>query len=364
MPKTYQYTKWFSFDGKRYLVRADSEQELYEKLARKKMELEQGRVLLHRSMTVRDWTKQAISTYKASVGEYYLAQMNMRINKHILSEIGDLPLKSVRPIHCQTIMNNQIGMSKSHITKVYQELHFIFEKAVKNKLIFENPADDLTIPKGVKGTRQSISENERSALLRASESDSGYILFLLMLQCGCRPAEAVRAQGMDIQKIDGVNMLHIRGTKTVNADRMVPIPDDLYDRIRKTGPFNPIAPNQTGRMHTESSYKRIVNRLKRDMNIQMGCKVYRNQLIPPFPLRESFVPYDLRHTYCTDLARKGVDVRVAQKLMGHANISITADIYTNLEDSDIITGAAELIGATRDKQVSKPEDLIHQLIHQ
>lgn len=350
--KTYEYSATFTFDGKRYRVRADSQQELYEKMARKKLDLEQGRMILNRSTTVRDWTKQALSTYKASVGEYYLAQMKMRIDKHILSEIGDLPLKSVKPIHCQAIMNNQMGMSKSHITKVYQELHFIFETAVKNKLILENPADDLTIPKGTKGTRQSITEAERSALLRAVSRDSSYVLFLLMLQCGCRPAEAIRAQGMDIQQVDGVNMLHIRGTKTENADRMVPIPDDLYDRIGKTGPFNPIAPNQTGRMHTESSYKRIVNRLKRDMNIQMGCRLYRNQLIPPFPLRESFVPYDLRHTYCTDLARKGVDVRVAQKLMGHANISITADIYTNLTDTDIITGAAELIGASRENRAT------------
>ena len=352
MPKTYQHSKWFSFDGKRYLVRADTEQELYEKIARKKLDLEQGRVLLHRSMSVRDWTKQAISTYKASVGDAYLDQMNMRINKHILSEIGDLPLKSVRPIHCQSIMNNQIGMSKSHITKVYQELHFIFEKAVKNKLIHENPADDLAIPKGVKGTRQSITEKERNALLNAADNDPGYVLFLLMLLCGCRPSEAIGAQGLDIQKVDGVNLLHIRGTKTANADRMVPIPDNLYCKIKSTKPFDFIAPNQEGRKHTESSYKRIVHRLKRDMNIQMGCKVYRNQLIPPFPLRESFVPYDLRHTYCTDLARKGVDLRVAQKLMGHANISITADIYTNLTNTDIITGAAELVGASRDKATS------------
>ena len=347
MPKKYKHAADFTFDGKRYKVRADSEQKLYEKMARKKLELEQGRVLLNRSTLVRDWTKQALSTYKASVGEDYLSQMEMRINKHILSEIGDFPLKSVKPIHCQAIMNKQIGKSKSHITKVYQELHFIFETAVKNKLIFENPADDLTIPKGVKGTRQSITEAERSALLRAVSLDSSYVLFLLMLQCGCRPAEAIRAQGLDIQQIDGVNMLHIRGTKTENADRLVPIPDDLYERICETGPFEFIAPNAAGRMHTESSYNRIVSRLKRDMNIQMGCKMYRNKLTRPYPLRESFVPYDLRHTYCTDLARKGVDVRVAQKLMGHANISITANIYTNLTDTDIITGAAELIGATR-----------------
>ena len=346
--RTYKYRGTFTFDGKRYAAYADSEKELYQKMERKKMELEQGRVILSRSTTVRDWTDQVLKTYKAGLSDDYREQMELRIKKHILKEIGDLPLKAVKPIHCQAIMNHQIGKSKSHISKLHQELCFIFDKAVENQLLLSSPAAHLSVPKGIKGSRQSITESERTALLSAVSRDFSYVLFLLMLQCGCRPSEAIRAQGMDIVRNDGVNMLHIRGTKTENADRFVPIPDDLYQRIRKTSPFGFIAPNSAGRMHTASSYKRTVDRLRRDMNILMGCKVYRNQLIPPLPLRSSFVPYDLRHTYCTDLARKGVDVRVAQKLMGHSSISITADIYTNLTDSDIITGAAELIGATRE----------------
>ena len=72
------------------------------------------------------------------------------------------------------------------------------------------------------------------------------------------------------------------------------------------------------------------------MNISMGCRMYRNALIPPFPLAEDFVPYDLRHTYCTDLQKAGVDIRVAQKLMGHSSIEVTANIYTHVDTDDII----------------------------
>ena len=43
---------------------------------------------------------------------------------------------------------------------------------------------------------------------------------------------------------------------------------------------------------------------KREMNISMGCKVYRNALVPPYPLADDIVPYCLRHTYCTDLSRR------------------------------------------------------------
>ena len=139
-------------------------------------------------------------------------------------------------------------------------------------------------------------------------------------------------------------MLHIRGTKTALSDRFVPIPDKLYTRIKDTAPDAPIAPNARGRMHSESSYDRLLAHLRRDMNISMGCEVYRNRLIEPLPLAEDFVPYNLRHTYCTDLCKKGVDVRIAQKLMGHASIKITADIYTHVQMDDL-TNVAALLNA-------------------
>ena len=68
----------------------------------------------------------------------------------------------------------------------------------------------------------------------------------------------------------------------------------------------------------------------------MGCKMRRNKLIPPYSVAPDLVPYCLRHTYCTDCARHKIDIRITQKLMGHSDISLTANIYTNLMDEDIV----------------------------
>ena len=70
--------------------------------------------------------------------------------------------------------------------------------------------------------------------------------------------------------------------------------------------------------------------------------MYRNQLIAPYPLADDFVPYNLRHTYCTGLQKKGIDIRTAQYLMGHSDISLTANIYTHADNSTILE-AAKLI---------------------
>lgn len=343
MAKKYKYRTTFTFDGKRYEVLADDERELIAKKTEKLRDLREGKVVIGPNMTVKTWAERALVTYKPNVSEGVLDCMKMRINKHIYSAIGSMPIRSVKPIHCQQIMNAQIDRSFSHITKLSQELRFIFQTAVENKIILENPAEHIVIPAGKKGSRRSLTDIEKKHFLAVCDADHGFRLFELMYYCGCRPAEAIHSIGKDIETTkDGKHILHIRGTKTENANRYVPIPDIFYCKIANTPPFAPIAPNQAGRFHTESSYDRRVSFLKRAMNISMGCKVYRNQLQPPFPLADDFVPYCLRHTYCTNLAKSGVDIRTAQRLMGHANIQITANIYTHVDDSQIMA-AADLI---------------------
>lgn len=342
--KKYPYREDITFDGRRYTIRAETKEELIEKKTRKLRDLEEGKVAVSGSMKVSTWTKICLDTYKADVSEDVRKDMEYRINKHILSAIGPCQIKSVTPLQCQMILSAQKDMSYSHIKKLSQELHFIFETARKNHFILENPADDLVLPRGRKGKRRSITPEERTALLAVSEDYRPFILFLLMLYCGCRPSEAIRCMGSDISVVKDTPMLHVRGTKTATSDRFVPIPIIFYPKIKETPYGAPIAPNSSGRPHGESSYNRLVSRLRREMNLAMGAKTYRNRLVEPLPLAKDFVPYNLRHTYCTDLCRKGVDVRVAQRLMGHASISITSDIYTHVDQTDL-TEVAKLLNA-------------------
>ena len=349
MAKKYKYRKTFVYEGKRYNVYGNTLDEVYRKMAERTAQLEREIVRIESSMTVAAWTEIAFKTYKANISYENYNNTMLRVKKHILSEIGNMSIKSVKAVQCQAIMNAQAGRSYSHIQKIYQELRFIFQTAVDNQLIRSNPAAKIIKPPAKNSHRRSITDHEREHFLKVAENNPRYTLFLMMLYCGCRPAEAINAIGKDISVKDDKPILHIRGTKTENSDRYVPIPDVLYQRIKHTTPFEYICPNEAHNKHSESSYNRLVKSLRRDMNISMGCKVYRNELIPPFPLAEDFVPYCLRHTYCTDLCRATVDVRKAQRLMGHATISITADIYTHVGDLSDILEAGDMINEYQEK---------------
>ena len=56
-------------------------------------------------------------------------------------------------------------------------------------------------------------------------------------------------------------------------------------------------------------------------------------------------PHVLRHTFCTNMQRAGIDVKSLQYLMGHSSVSVTLDIYTHT-NYDAVQEAFEKVAAS------------------
>lgn len=48
----------------------------------------------------------------------------------------------------------------------------------------------------------------------------------------------------------------------------------------------------------------------------------------------SITPHICRHTYCTEMAKTGINPKTLQYLMGHSEISVTLNVYTHLGFDD------------------------------
>lgn len=210
-----------------------------------------------------------------------------------------------------------------------------FGAAKSNHLIETDPTENIKKPKGHKESYRSITDEERECILSVAKTHRGGTWVLTMLYCGLRPHETSLIKGKHVKD----ESLHIPGTKSENADRIVPIPSVL--NLPKVGDDEYFFTDFYGNKLSDSSRTRLWNSFKRQMNIEMGSEVYRNQLIPEnlkevkkgakpiYKVADDLVPYCLRHTYCTDLQTAGVPINVAKELMGHSDISLTANIYTD-----------------------------------
>lgn len=263
-------------------------------------------------MTLNEWAETCIAVYKPNLkkGTMYHYSFFSRLNNCILRHLGEMDLDEIKPIDCQRCLNYQIGKSRFHIREVHQMMNFLFERAIENDLIIKNPARKINRPGGPVGTRRSLTNEERRAFLKELE-DPANLPFAFMYYCGLRPSEARNIFRDDIMEIGGVPALHIRGTKTKNAVRDVPLPDELSRLIRFDDPKICVMSYET------------LSRRWQVLRKKMGAA-------------PDLVPYCLRHTYCTDLQKIGVDVRIAQKLMGHSSINLTSTIYSHV-DADLFT---------------------------
>lgn len=339
----YEFRKQFTVDGERFEIKAHTLEEFNEKYQKRIDAIHASQRVYNGDITVREWAMKCFATYRINASEQTLKASYGRYNKHIDPVIGVYPMKKVLPFHLQQILNDQKGKSKSHIEKLSQELFFIFDKAVDNQIISFNPAKNLTKPESIKKERRSITKKEREVLEELFQ-EPRFLCFAFMLYCGCRPSEVRELKWDDILESGDYTYLHIRGTKTANSDRLVPMCKEILDLVEKAPRMSVyVATTSTGHFHYQASWKRICHQLKRQMDIKMGAKLYRNEIIESV-LADDFQPYLLRHTFCTDLQKKGVDVRSAQKLMGHADIKTTVNIYTHQDEETLLESAKLICG--------------------
>ena len=341
-------TKTFTFQGKRYYVTGKTEREAIEKCVLKKREMEEGRYLISDNPLLKHWAELCMETYvMPKVKDKTFKNYMDIVNIYILNDLGDYQIKQIKAAQIQRVVNKLTGKSNHVIKQTTRFLKLFFKRAVIEKMIPEDPTLDLVKPKGTSKTRRALTEEENEVFLRVINNPAfgdRFLVFMIMYYCGCRPEEARNCESSDISFKDGYPILHVRGTKRDASDRNVPIPPQLYERIKDRKGF--LATNEAGKKFTEQAFDRAWDRLEREMNIEMGCKVYRNALVPPFPLAEDLVPYCLRHTYCTNLQKQKIDIRIAQYLMGHKDIRMTANIYTHADDSFVIS-AAEVMNAVK-----------------
>ncbi|MCL2492539.1 MAG: tyrosine-type recombinase/integrase [Clostridiales bacterium] len=327
----------FRHEGKRYFVEADTETELAIKKELKKWALEHGDPQISSRTTVTAWADEYLQTCRRDYisDAYYRGLVTLK--NIITEEIGKMPLGEVKRIHCEGIIGAMVrkGRSREYITKVRGLMVSMFDAAIDNELMIRNPAARLRIPTSAKAKqrRRPATETEKEIILAAARRlGDPYLAYVeLLLYFGLRPSEAARVQGTDFDVKR--RRLRVRGTKSENATRDVPIPENMITRTAAwhAEPFVLVLRNRKGCLVNKQARLRLWRALRREVNINGGCKVYRNEVKAPFAMPPELTAYCLRHSYASDLIASGIPKEIVSLLMGHADVDMT-DTYIDMTE--------------------------------
>lgn len=320
----------------------DAKKKAQQYLIDQEVAAELGEPLIQKTYSFGEWTMKWLETYKKpTVSENtYLHTYKGPINKHIIPYFGKADLRNIRNIDVQKFFSiKQQTLSESMLEKLKIILNAIFECAIENDLCTKNPVKHTEYRSGVEKTEKQVYTDEQLEIVKPYFYNDMPEVFL-MLETGLRRGEMLGLMWQDIdiaKKTLSVNRSisdKSGGGILINPPkwdsyRTIPISGDLIRLLCSLPHISLyVFPNVNGQIAYPSHWSRKLTRHMNRMHMQY----------PDIPV---LTAHELRHTRGTELRRNGVDIYTIQKLMGHKDVNVTANIYVH-DDVETTRKAAKI----------------------
>jgi integrase/recombinase XerD len=214
---------------------------------------------------------------------------------------------------------NVSGWSRVACTIALCGIKFFYEHTLKR----DWTTVGLLKPKRIKSLPTVLSVDEVRKTLACVHMFRHRVCLATIYSCGLRLTEG---RTLQIPDIDSDRMfLHIRGKG--NKDRYVPLPQRTLELLRQLWKTHHHeqwlfpAPGRSGRGEPTADKPMPI------ASVQIAFK----EALAKARVHKRASVHTLRHSYATHLLEKGVDLRIIQQILGHANPQTTM-IYTQLTE--------------------------------
>ena len=320
------YEKIMIIDGKRVAFRAKKEAEVYKKI--REYENAQAAKEEHGELfadIAKKWDAEHAETLSPTTEKGYRSAYN-----DVYAYFADDPIKDITPKEINAYMKR---LPKTYARKTcgtrLSVLNMIFKYAVVEGYTDYNPCENISVPKGhgAKKRRAPTDEEVKKILSGAGTEYHGMpvgLLALFLYYTGLRKGEALALQYRDIDRdkarasitksvyyVD--NAPKLKEPKTEAGVREIVIPDCLL-KILPNGKKNAyLFCEPDGALMREHFFRKAWERWQKETGLDLTA-------------------HQLRHGYASILLEADVAAKDAQDLLGHADISTTLNIYTDVRD--------------------------------
>lgn len=138
----------------------------------------------------------------------------------------------------------------------------------------------------------------------------------------------------------------IEAPKTENGIRYVPMTDEVVESFRKiiknrkAPKVEPILDGYTGFLFLDKNDMPMVA-LHWEKYMQHILEKYNSIYKVQMP---KVTPHVCRHTFCSNMAKSGMNPKTLQYIMGHSDISVTLNTYTHVNFEDAQSELKRVVG--------------------
>ncbi len=263
--------------------------------------------------------------------------------------LGNMTVDSVKPLHAKAWA---IRMSEKYsyqtINNAKRTLKACFYTAIDNDYIRKNPFNWIlsdVIPDDTEA-KTVLTEEQQNAFLEFVQTDTinqkYYNAIVILMNTGLRVSELCGLTTKDIDFDNGYicvnhqllydsNGYYIDTLKTENSVRQIPIIPVVENALRSQihsveefpemqidGYSNFLFRQRNGSPMYGHCYLAVFKSIVKKYN--------KHHTDNPLP---KITPHTCRHTFCTNMANKGMPVKILQYIMGHKNILMTMNYYAH-----------------------------------
>ena len=307
-------------------------------------------------LTVYQLAKRYIDT-KTGVRHNTEANYNFVLNILKKEDFGSRRIDKIKETDARLwlVKLQDDGRGYSTIHSVRGVVRPAFEMAVKDDLIRKNPFNFqlATVVINDSATREAITRKQERAFLNFIKQDKHFCKYYdpiyILFHTGMRISEFV---GLTLSDVDSqnriINIDHqlqrkrdmtyiIEDTKTTSGTRQLPMTEDVYacfKRIIENRPSPKIEPTiqgKSGFLYLDKNGMPMVA-LHWEKYFEHICEKYNGLYKEQLP---KITPHVCRHTYCSNMAKRGMNPKTLQLLMGHRDLCTTLGTYTHFDLEDI-----------------------------
>jgi len=292
-------------------------------------------------MKYKQWIERWMADYKYYLKPSTRENYQYMIDGHILSTIGEKPIKRIKTQDIQRLISNKAKVLSPRTVKlIYTIINDSLKQAKYAKVINDNPAENVKLPKQEQKEIKYLNQDDIKKLLEEAKKSKHYTAILFALFTGIRRGELLALEWKHIDFKNNTitieqaltktqaNGLVIDSPKTKNSKRTITVNEGLMKELKKHSWKQKEYKDKLG----DAYYK------KHDL---VFCKEDGTPLCPVAFSRtfkrlteragiEDFSFHGLRHTAATMLLEKGIDLKTVSATLGHADINITGNIYTHV----------------------------------
>lgn len=329
---------------------------LREKEKQLQKELDEGLTPKGGNMTVLELVRKYIGQ-KRGVRHNTMANYNFVINIIAKEPFGELRIDKVKLSDAKAwlIKLQDDGRGYSSIHSIRGVVRPAFQMAVDDDLIRKNPfAFQLaTVVVNDSVTREAITRKQERQFLEFVQSDKHFSKYYegiyILFKTGLRISEFC---GLTVTDIDFdkhcINVDHqlqrtrkmeyvIEETKTESGTRLVPMTEDVeacFKKIIQNRPkpkTEPMIGGKAGFLYLDKNNMPMVA-LHWEKYFQHIREKYNSIYKVQLPI---ITPHVARHTFCSNMAKSGMNPKTLQKIMGHSDIGVTLNTYTHVDFEDM-----------------------------